>query len=105
MYYFYVLYSLKDHKLYKGYSTNFPKRFLKHTNGGVSSTKYRRPLTLIHLEVFDSKAEAMARERWAKSPQGKPALKLILVEKGILNLNFQLISSSRGYPTGKRYKT
>jgi putative endonuclease len=98
MYYFYVLYSLKDHKLYKGYSANLPKRFLKHTNGGVSSTKHRRPLILIHLEIFDSKTEAMARERWAKSPQGGPALKSILIEKGILDQNFQLISSSGGRP-------
>ena len=90
MFYFYVLYSLKDHKLYKGYSSNIASRFLKHFNGGTSSTKNRRPLVLIYLEAFDTKKEAMDRERWAKSKEGGPTLKKKLADIGILDKEFRL---------------
>lgn len=85
MFYFYVLYSLKDHKLYKGYSADIGSRFLKHQAGGTTSTKNRRPLVLIYLEVFHSKKEALDRERWAKSKDGGPKLKAILQQNGILD--------------------
>ena len=79
MFYFYVLYSLKDGKLYKGYSANLAQRFLKHQAGGTNSTKYRRPLILIYAEAFQSKKEAMDRERWAKSLEGGARLMQILI--------------------------
>ena len=84
MYYCYVLYSLKDHKLYKGYSSDLGKRFLKHGNGGNSSTKNRRPLVLIYCETFMTKTEAMKRERWFKSFQGHLELINILKDKKII---------------------
>ena len=90
MFYFYVLYSLKDHKLYKGYSANISKRFLHHQAGATISTKNRRPLVLIYLEGFNSKKEAIQRERWAKSRQGGPQLKILLQEKDILDEDSQL---------------
>ena len=70
MYYFYVLYSLKDKRLYKGYSTEPGARFLRHQSGGVTSTRYRRPLVLIYVESYQEKCDALARERWAKSAEG-----------------------------------
>ena len=39
MYYFYVLYSIKDHKLYKGFSGDIPSKLWKHFNGGVNATR------------------------------------------------------------------
>jgi len=84
MHFFYVLYSLKDNKLYKGYSENVGKRFTAHYNGEVKSTMYRRPLVLIYSEIFDNKDDALNRERWSKSKNGGPELKQILVDKGVL---------------------
>jgi hypothetical protein len=49
MYYFYVLYSLKDGRLYKGSSGNIGQRFERHAAGGTASTKHHRPLVLIYL--------------------------------------------------------
>jgi len=53
--YVYVLYSLKDNKLYIGYSTDVYRRLDEHNAGENTSTKYRRPfkeqslyLALIH---------------------------------------------------------
>ncbi len=96
MYYFYVLYSLKDNRLYKGYSYNVSERFIKHLAGGVPSTKHRRPLILIYIEAFDTKSEAMYRERWSKSLEGSILLKQILVRKGILKADASLNISSAG---------
>ena len=90
MFHFYVLYSLKDHKLYKGYSSNAAARFAYHQAGGNKSTKNRRPLVLIYVEVFPTKQEAMQRERWAKSAEGGPQLKALLQEMGILGSQFRL---------------
>ena len=77
MYYFYILYSLKDHRLYKGSSEDFPKRFIRHNTGGNKSTAHRKPLVLIHIEIYDSKKMAQARERFLKSLEGSPELKRI----------------------------
>ena len=95
MFYFYVLFSLKDHRLYKGASGDLPKRVLQHNVGMVKSTKNRRPLILLYFEIFDEKAEAFARERWAKSLEGGPALKKFLMEKQLLRDNGKLNLSFR----------
>ena len=97
MFYFYVLYSLKDGKLYKGYSSNLGDRFLKHQAGGTPSTKYRRPLVLIYAESFSSKSESMARERWAKSPEGGVAFVQMLIEKSVLT-DQRKLNCSKLYP-------
>ena len=46
MHYFYVLYSLKDGRLYKGYSSNLIQRILQHGAGRNLSTKNRRPVAV-----------------------------------------------------------
>ena len=48
MFYTYVLFSLKDKKLYAGYSKDVKLRFEQHKKGLVESTKNRRPLELIY---------------------------------------------------------
>jgi putative endonuclease len=87
MFYFYVLYSLKDNHLYKGASADLPKRIIQHNAGMVTSTKNRRPLILLYFEIYDSKTEALTRERESKSLQGGTALKKLLKEKQLLNEN------------------
>ena len=77
MYYFYILYSLKDHRLYKGSCSDFPKRFIRHNSGGNKSTAHRKPLVLIHIEIFEEKQSAQARERFFKTLEGSVELKKI----------------------------
>jgi putative endonuclease len=66
----YILYSEKDKKLYVGCTTDIRERFERHSKGYVPATSYRRPLNLIHTEVFQDKAEAFQRERFLKSLWG-----------------------------------
>ena len=52
MYYVYVLQSLKDKKLYIGYTANLRRRLKEHKHGGSESTKKRLPFRLIFYEAF-----------------------------------------------------
>ena len=66
----YILYSKKDKKLYTGCTNNIEKRITAHNAGRVAATQNRRPLVIIHTEVFANKAEAFNRERFLKSLWG-----------------------------------
>jgi putative endonuclease len=76
----YVLRSAKDGKLYTGISSNVERRVAEHNRGSVPATRFRRPLVLLYTEEFSSRAEAMARERYFKTPEGG-ALKQRLVRE------------------------
>ena len=65
MCFFYVLYSLKDGRLYKGSSSNLLNRIQQHNNGRTASTKHRRLLILLYFEIFDDKKDATQREAWS----------------------------------------
>ncbi|OGM98383.1 MAG: hypothetical protein A2649_04130 [Candidatus Yanofskybacteria bacterium RIFCSPHIGHO2_01_FULL_41_26] len=77
-FYVYTLLSLKDHKLYTGFTTNPKKRLQEHARGGVKSTQNRRPLELIHYEYFINEEDAKAREVFLKSGFGRNQLKQAL---------------------------
>jgi len=70
-YFVYVLFSLKDKRLYIGYSENLKNRIADHARGKVSSTKNRRPLMLVHYEMFVDKKDAKAKEIFLKSGFGR----------------------------------
>lgn len=80
-YYAYTLFSLKDSKLYAGFSDNLKTRFRDHLNGKVRSTRDRRPLVLIHYEAFSNREDAKAREKFLKSGFGRNQLKKALQNK------------------------
>lgn len=78
MYYVYVLQSLKDKKLYIGFTSNLKRRFKEHQLGNSKSTKSRRPLKLIYYETHLNKKDAQRRERYFKTEKGKSTLKQML---------------------------
>ena len=63
----YILFSLKDRKLYVGQTNNIKRRFLEHNSGKIESTKARRPFVILHQEEFLTRREAMKREKFLKS--------------------------------------
>jgi putative endonuclease len=90
-YYVYVLYSLKDHNWYTGYTSDLRPRLQEHISGQSKSTRHRRPLKLIYFEGCLHKA-ALARERSLKSGMDQflcnyfstaKQVFLCLVDKGI----------------------
>ena len=74
----YVLQSEKDLLLYHGFTTNIEQRLKDHNAGRTISTSKRLPLRLIFCEFFLSKRDAMRREKYFKTTQGKRMLKLML---------------------------
>ncbi len=71
MYYTYVLRSIKDGNLYIGWTDNLEERTTEHTEGKVSSTKWRRPIELVYYEACVNKEKAIAREKYFKSGFGR----------------------------------
>ena len=52
-----------DGSLYTGWTNDIKNRLKMHREGkGAKYTRGRGPLTLVHLEVYDTKSEAMRRE-------------------------------------------
>ena len=57
-----------DGTLYTGYTTDVERRVAEHDTGkGAKYTRGRTPVTLRHVESFDSKSAAMSREHAIKS--------------------------------------
>ena len=81
MYYVYILQSLKDDKIYTGFTANIKNRLKQHTNGEVASTKNRRPLRLIYYQAFLSEKDARHEEKYLKSGgNAKNELKLRITD-------------------------
>jgi len=72
--YIYIL-LLCNGQLYTGFTTNLNARLQQHNNGKVKSTAKRRPLKLIHYEVYSKKSDARRREKYLKTTEGKRFLK------------------------------
>src|SRR5438067_1711029 len=77
-FYVYILFSLKDKGLYIGFSTNLKNRLVKHAEGNVTATKFRRPFKLIHYEFFIDENDAKAREVFLKSGYGRKQIEAML---------------------------
>lgn len=75
--------------MYTGWTTDIRRRLKAHRNGtGAKYTKYRTPLELVYLEVFDSRSEAMRREAAIK--RLTRTQKLVLVEESNWKENLML---------------
>ena len=70
MVYVYILKSSVDLGFYIGISNNLGARLIKHNQGGVQSTKYRKPFELVYSEKFDNYSKARFREKEIKSYKG-----------------------------------
>jgi putative endonuclease len=71
MFYTYVLQSEIDGQYYTGYTKDLKLRFKQHCMGKVPSTKDRRPLELIYYEACLNQADALKREKYFKTYNGK----------------------------------
>ncbi|MCR4329256.1 MAG: GIY-YIG nuclease family protein [Candidatus Roizmanbacteria bacterium] len=72
-FYFYIL-RCRDNSLYCGQTTDIESRVLEHNDNQKKASKYvwaRRPATLVHLESYPTKSEALRREyavkQWPKA--------------------------------------
>ena len=82
MYWVYVLRSINDGRLYTGVTSNLQRRLREHNSGKTRSTRLRRPLTLVYTEAFETKQQALARERYFKSAEDGALKQLHVAELG-----------------------
>ena len=74
MYYIYIL-KLNNGNCYTGFTEDLARRLGEHENSKVISTKHHKPVTLIHYEVYTLKSNALRREKFLKTTEGKRLLK------------------------------
>lgn len=70
MYYFYILRSLKNGKLYLGSTTDIKARFQSHNEGKNKATEPYIPYELIFYSGFINKKNAILCEQYYKSTAG-----------------------------------
>lgn len=75
MYYVYILKSMKDHRLYTGYTNNLKTRVKMHRHGKIDSTINRLPLELVYYEACLNQQDATHREKYLKTAWGKRYIK------------------------------
>ncbi|RZJ46959.1 MAG: GIY-YIG nuclease family protein [Chryseobacterium sp.] len=68
----YILYSSKFDKIYIGYTSDLEQRLLSHNVLATKGYTIKfRPWEILFTEKFDSKAEAIKREKQLKSGVGR----------------------------------
>jgi putative endonuclease len=67
MFFVYVLVSEKDGSTYIGYTNDIEKRLLEHNSGKTKSLQSKLPMKLVYSESFETKTEAIKRERQLKN--------------------------------------
>ena len=76
--YVYILQSLKDSRYYIGETVDVESRLLYHNAGKQRSTKSRAPFIIIFTEKFETRTEALQREKQIKSWKGGTAFKKLI---------------------------
>ena len=66
----YILYSVRSNRNYTGYTSNLIQRLYSHNIFGKDSTSKYRPWLVIHVEFYDTKEEALKKEKYYKSARG-----------------------------------
>jgi len=82
-YYVYILESLVDGTMYKGYSRDYIKRLNEHNDGLGKYTSRKIPWKLIYAERCDTKTAALIREKQLKRAN-KEYLKWLLSQESNL---------------------
>ena len=76
MFFVYAIYSEKFDKIYIGFSSDLEQRLISHNTLATKgwTLKYR-PWVLFYFEEFNTKKEALQREKELKSYQGRKFLR------------------------------
>ena len=78
----YILYSPKYNKTYVGFTSDLDARIQSHNELATKGWTLKfRPWTLIHTEQFDTKKDAMNREKWFKTGVGRDSISNYILKK------------------------
>ena len=79
-YFVYVLESEIDGRLYIGQTSDIEKRLTEHNSGKTKSTKGYKPWKLVYFERYETRDEALLREKYFKTGSGREFLKDLLLK-------------------------
>lgn len=83
-YFVYFAKSIKNNKVYVGFTTKFPAERISEHNAGCNAwSKNNRPFKLLYFEKYQCRADALMREKFYKSGFGKHIKKLIIENMGL----------------------
>ena len=82
-YFVYIIQSEVDNTYYKGYTQNPEYRLCQHNNGESRYTSNKIPWNLVFLEEYQTKKEAIIREKQIKRFNSQYLKKLIENQKGV----------------------
>lgn len=77
-FYAYVIKSVNHDYYYKGHCENLESRLSQHNTGMTASIKAYLPFKLVYSEQFETREDAIKREKYFKSAAGRRFLKRIL---------------------------
>ncbi|OGL29318.1 hypothetical protein A3D14_01490 [Candidatus Saccharibacteria bacterium RIFCSPHIGHO2_02_FULL_47_12] len=75
MYYVYFI-KMNNGQIYTGFTANLKQRITQHKSGMSNTTRKYLPLTLLGYEAYIEKTDAIRREKFLKTTEGKRLLKL-----------------------------
>jgi putative endonuclease len=78
MYVVYIIYSQKLDKYYIGYSSDINDRLAKHNRKSKGFSNLGRPWQLVYYEGFETKANAMAREKQLKGWKNRKRIETLV---------------------------
>ena len=74
----YIMYSPASKRNYTGSTSHLIKRFLSHNVFGKDGTSKFRPWVVVHVEYYQSKKEALQREKYYKQGSGSRKKQVII---------------------------
>lgn len=77
-YYVYILESEKDQSYYIGYTQGLEKRVYDHNHGRGRYSSKKAPWNLVYWEEYDTKREAIIRERQIKKWKSKKLIEKLI---------------------------
>jgi putative endonuclease len=75
MFYAYVIQSLNFPFLYKGHCEDLEERLKQHNSGMTESIRKYVPFKIVYFEEFETRKQAIDREKYFKSAAGRRFLK------------------------------
>jgi len=74
IFYVYILIN-QNHRIYIGQTNCIEMRLERHNSGLVESTAPYRPWTILFTEQYQTRSEAIIREKWLKTGIGREYIK------------------------------
>ena len=77
----YILVNKDRTRTYVGQTKEVLQRLEFHNKDKVRSTRFRGPWNVLYSEEHDTRAKAMAREKWFKSRRGREKINELMLER------------------------